>query len=67
MADHPHIILYVCNTFDDVQDRIGYIGPGYDTEIKSVSDEIQYDAKAKSDGVVDAPGGKWLLIAKKQP
>lgn len=67
MADHPHIILYVCNTEADVHNRIAFVGAGYDTEIKSVSDDIQYDAKAKSDGVVDTPGGKWLLIAKKQP
>lgn len=67
MADHPHILLFVCNTEADVENRIGFIGPGYETEIKSVSDDIRYDAQAKSDGVVDAPGGKWLLIAKKRP
>lgn len=67
MPDHPNIVLYVCDTEAGVHDRIGFIGPGYDFEIKSVQDDIAYDARTKSDGVIDAPGGKWLLVAKKRP
>lgn len=66
MADYAHILLYVCNTEADAQDRIGSIGAGYVTEIKSVEENIRYDAVTKSDGVADGPSGKWLLIAKKQ-
>ena len=68
MADHPHILLFVCETQTDAENRIGLIGAaGYETEIKSVKDDIRYDAESMSDGVVDTPGGKWLLIAKKRP
>jgi hypothetical protein len=67
MPDHPRILLFVCKTETDAQNRIGLIGDGFETEINSVQDDIIYDAKAMSDGVVDTPSGKFLLIAKKRP